>query len=368
MKLKKKISLVFLGLFLGLLLLELICRFLPVRDLLPTLPVDAENPVIRYQENMDVIWSRGSGFSIVTKKHVNNYGFLNDQNYHTEGNSPLMAIVGDSYVEAFQVENKHAMHGILSQETGDAGRIYSFGVSGSPLSNYLAYAKYAVSEFNANALVFMVVGNDFDESCQKYKNSPGMHYFSNLSGRMELVRIDYQPTIKNRLSRKALSASSLLRYLVLNAQLSHRSITRIFNTSGDDEDEFVGNTLSGYNRERITDSQVAVDRFFEELPLLTELKSNEILFVVDGMRPHLYDAQTLSKAKGSYFDLMRKYFIGQAMEKGYEVIDMQPVFLEKHQLSGTRFEFPTDGHWNESGHELVAEKIKASAVYSRLFK
>jgi len=66
-------------------------------------------------------------FSIVTKKHVNNYGFMNDHNYSTEDKSPLLAIIGDSYVEAAQVENKNAMHGILSQETIGKGRIYSFG-------------------------------------------------------------------------------------------------------------------------------------------------------------------------------------------------------------------------------------------------
>jgi hypothetical protein len=46
---------------------------------------------------------------------------------------------------------------------------------------------------------------------------------------------------------------------------------------------------------------------------------------------------------------------------------MQPAFIRKHKSEGIRFEFPSDGHWNEAGHILVAEKIKASVVYRALF-
>lgn len=172
MKLKKilfPLISILLGIFLSIILLEVILRMLPVRDSLMTLPVNSTNPIIRFKEDRDVIFSHGANFSIVTKKHVNNYGFLNDQNYSPEDKSPLLAIIGDSYVEAVQVENKNSMHGILSQETIGKGRVYSFGSSGSPLSTYLAYANYATKGFNANALAFIIIGNDFDESLTKLK-------------------------------------------------------------------------------------------------------------------------------------------------------------------------------------------------------
>lgn len=335
---------------------------LPVADSLMTLPVNATNPVIRFKEDRDVIWSRGPNFSIVTKKHVNNYGFLNDQNYSPEEKSPLLAIIGDSYVEAFQVENENTMHGILSQETVGKGRVYSFGASGSPLSTYLAYANYATSKLNSNALVFIIVGNDFDESLTKYKNAPGFHYFSD---GLDLVRVDYQPTLIKRLSRQ----SALIRYLILNMQLNWQSMKNIFNNdTGNDEEQYVGNTPAVFDEGRISDSKRAVDRFYEELPLQTFLGREKILFVIDGMRPHLYNPMRLMNANGSYFDLMRKYFIEVAVAKGYEVIDMQTIFIKKHESEGIRFEFPSDAHWNKAGHNLVAMKIKASDVYNSLFK
>lgn len=353
------------GIFLAIVLLEVIFRGLPVQDSLMTLPVNAANPVIRFQENRDVTWSKGADFSIVTKKHINNYGFLNDQNYSPEEKTPLFAIIGDSFVEASQVANKDAMHGLLSQDTAGRGRVYSFGASGCPLSTYLAYADYAVKTFKADALVFIVVGNDFDESLIKYKNAPGFHYFSDVSDDSALIRKDFRPTFIKRLTRK----SALIRYLALNMQLDWQSIENLFaHDTGDAQEEFVGNTRADFSEERISDSKKVVDRFFEELPLITGLKNDKILFVIDGMRPHLYSPATLQKANGSYFDLMRKYFIKIAVGKRYEIIDMQPIFRKKYYSEGTRFEFPTDAHWNEAAHHLIAEKIAASAVYGRVYK
>lgn len=359
------ISILF-GLLLSIVILEIVFRVLPVRGNLMPLPVNSENPVIRFKENRDVIWSKGTNFSIITEKHTNNYGFLNDQDYARDAKSPLLAIIGDSYVEAAQLVNKNSMHGVLSEKTGGKGRIYSFGASGSPLSTYLAYGNYATKEFNANALVFIIVGNDFDESFTKYKSDPGFHYFSDASDRMDLIRKDYHPTWTKRFLRE----SALVRYLVLNMELNWRSIVNMFDSTTTEkfEAKYVGNTRADSSEIRIADSKRVVERFFEELPLQTGLGNDKILFVIDGMRPHLYNPTDLMKAKGSYFDLMREYFIKAAESKGYEIIDMQPAFIYRHKTAGIRFEFPTDGHWNEAGHNLVAEKIKHSIVYSSLFE
>ena len=352
------------GILLSVISLEAIFRFLPVSDSLMMLPVNSTNPYTRFRENRDVTLSRGYNFSIVTKKHVNNYGFLSDQDYTPEDDSPLSAVIGDSYVEAVQVENAASMHGILSEKAKAYGRVYSFGASGSPLSNYLAYAHYAISEFSANSLVFVIVGNDFDESLTKYKSSPGMHYFSDVSGRFELVRKDYHPTLMKRLLR----TSALARYVSLNLQLSWQSIENVFRRKGDEaEPKFVGNTQADFSAERISDSIGVVDSFLEKLPVQTGLVTDNILFVIDGIRPNLYAPAALKKAEGSYFDLMRKYFIAAARSQGYEVIDMQPIFIKEHESEWTRFEFPTDGHWNEIGHALVAREICESVVYRSLF-
>ncbi len=365
----KKITLLITSVVLGIILstafLEVIFRILPTSDSLMALPVNSKNPVLRFKQNRDIIVSRGYNFSTITNKHVNNDGFLNDQDYNQTDDSLLLAIIGDSYVEAVQVENRDAMHGILSKETAGKGRVYSFGASGAPLSTYLAYGKYATKKFRAQALAFIIIGNDFDESLMKYKKSPGNHYFSSATNQADLVRIDYKPSRLKRLSRQ----SALMRYVALNLKLNFQSLRKIFNSNASDSNKsFIGNTLADVDEERISESEALVNIFLKELPLRTDLENDKILFVIDGMRPHLYNTTTLIDAQGSYFDHMRNYFIKAARSKGYEVIDMQPIFIKDHESKGLRFEFPSDAHWNETGHFLAAKAIKASTVYRNLFE
>ena len=68
----------------------------------------------------------------------------------------------------------------------------------------------------------------------------------------------------------------------------------------------------------------------------------------------------------TFFGIMKNYFREHVLEKGYKVIDMEPVFLEHFKKFRTKFEFPTDGHWNEIAHKLVAEEIISSGFVDNL--
>jgi hypothetical protein len=60
---------------------------------------------------------------------------------------------------------------------------------------------------------------------------------------------------------------------------------------------------------------------------------------------------------------MRRYFIEQAREKGFEVIDLQSRFVDHFAEHHHKFEFPTDNHWNALGHEVAGDAISHSALY-----
>lgn len=108
-----------------------------------------------------------------------------------------------------------------------------------------------------------------------------------------------------------------------------------------------------------------IPRFEENRDFI--LNTENILFIVDAMRPEIYSDIELKAAQGSYSDIMRRYFIEAAMENGYEVIYMEPIFINRNHKDGSRFDFETDGHWNALGHKLVAEAIQSSDVYARTF-
>ena len=354
-----------LGIMLIFIVLEIIFRILPVNEGPHLLPVNEVNPMTRYEENRTFTWSNTWKFSIVTKKHSNNYGFLCDHNYHrrTEKSPPIMAIIGDSYVAALQVENSKTMHGLLSKKVGTSGKIYSFGSTGAPLSTYLAYAEYVHNEFHPNSMVFIIIGNDFDESLLRYKQVPGFHYFQmSRDGKLFLKRIDYSPGIIKKIARQ----SALIRYIFLNLRINWISISRFFKNT-EISPSYTGNTFVKADQERLSDSKKVVNEFLNQLPSLSGLEPVNILFLVDGIRYNLHSEVELRNIKESYFEIMRDYFIDLAERNGYVVIDMQSIFINNHKIYGKRFEFKTDGHWNALGHKLVAEQIESSSVFLRTF-
>ena len=92
--------------------------------------------------------------------------------------------------------------GRLARAAAPAERVYSFGTSSSALSSYLAYAGYVSKIFHPDAMAFIIIGNDFDESLLKYKNEPGHQYFvEDARGNLELKRIDYHPSLWRTIAR-----------------------------------------------------------------------------------------------------------------------------------------------------------------------
>jgi hypothetical protein len=343
--------------------LEVALRALPVAE--PTLGLDVNdrNPVARLAPHREFVFSKGWNFAIVARKRTNNYGFLSDEDYARDGPRPLIAAIGDSYVEAMQVANAEAFPALLARRLEGRGRVYPLALSGTALPSYLAYASYAADELAPDALIFSIVGNDFDESLLDYAQQPRNHYFvEGPDGKPALLRLDYSPSRLKRIARH----SALVRYLLLNCQLTPQRIReRIDSLMG--RGAYVANTSAIPDPGRLADSRRAVDAFFGLLPEAARLPQDRILFVVDGIRPELYDAAALERVQGSYVALMRGYFIERARAMGYEALDLQEVFRANHTRDGSRFEFATDYHWNSTGHRVVAETICGSAVFSRLF-
>lgn len=346
-----------LGLVLSLGVLEAVLRQLPVATGTFAEPVNAQAPVFRFVPNRDFTWSNNWNFSIVNRGHVNNAGFVNDQDYAPEGPRPLIAVVGDSYVEAFQVPYPQTFHGRLAARLFERARVFSFAASGAPLSQYLVWMRHARQTYDANALVVVVIGNDFDESLAQYKVGPGLHHYVEESGGLVLHRFDYAPG----LIRPLVETSALARYLLLNLH-ADETLTRalrggpIASADAAEPPAFIGNVPAQVDEQRLRQSQRAVQAFFRDLPEYAALPAERILFVLDGLR---YPAN--AAAAGSYFGQMRRYFTVEARQRGYPVIDADDSFIpEARSDPAARFEWPSDGHWNVLAHRLIAEAVLAS--------
>ena len=348
---------------LPLVLIELIFRILPVSYPPYILPVSSEDPIARYQSNLEYTYSKDWNFSITASKYSNNYGFINQNDYEANANSPLLVVIGDSFVEAHQVDSGKSAAELLHSGLEPEGRVYSIGLSGSPLSQYLKYAEYSTDSFQPDAMAFVIIANDFDESLKKYNPASRFHLFVEEGDDLVLDRVDYSLSAVKKILRQ----SAFVRYIMLNLEAS-ASLTRLLDSWEGAEAEFVGNVPASVEEEKMQDSFRVIDEFFAQLPIRTGLEANKILFIIDGSRPALYTQEGLDNESKSYFGEMKRYFSSKADLLGYEVIDMQPVFVEKHRAENTRFEFETDGHWNEAGHSLVAEAVQQSEVFMSIFR
>src|SRR5947207_7889538 len=144
----------------ALAMLEIVLRLLPVASAPPVQPPTADNPIQRYAPNQPATWSLGWNFVNVVRGHSNAQGFLADYDYDPTASTPLVAVAGDSFVEALRVAFAETLTGRLAAALGARGRAYVFAQSGSPLSQYVAYAAHACAVYRPERLVVVVVGND----------------------------------------------------------------------------------------------------------------------------------------------------------------------------------------------------------------
>src|SRR5262249_710427 len=110
---------------------------------------------------------------------------------------------------------------------------------------------------------------------------------------------------------------------------------------------------------RVVASKAAVDAFLRDLSQIG-LSPQCIAFTVDGFRyPDL-----VKRDVGTFFDIMRRYFIEQASPPGYDAADLHSLFLAQYQETGERFDFfPNDSsHFNANGHRVIADALRSSRL------
>ena len=356
---------VLFGLLLSLSILEVVFRVLPTSDTLIVQPVNSQQPIFRYLGDRTVYLSKGPLFSIRAEKRVNKHGFLSDTEYREDSTQPRIAVVGDSYVAATQVANSASIAGSLGRLLQGHLEVYAFGSSGSPLSQYLAYARYAQRQFSPSLFVFVIIANDFDESVLEYARSPGFHYFGLGERGCDLVRLDFSPSR----ARELLRQSAFLRYLYVNVGIEALTL-RSFLAKRDGGD-YISNVPTRVSQERLAKSKRAVICFLEALK--RDLGETPAVFVLDAPRPLIYstvkgDVETARHYDTTFPGQMYPFFAAHGRQLGFEIVDLTPVFTSHFRLHNKRFEFPNDNHWNELGHAVAAETLLRSDSIRRLVK
>lgn len=352
-------------------ILEFTFRFLPVSEppnrVLPT----RDDPIVRYYPNDEWLYSVAWNFVIVNQTRTNNKGWVSDIDYVKDAETPLLAFVGDSFVQAGQLPWRDSCHGRLSTKLDGQIRVYSFGHNAAPLSQYLGYAQYIRDTYSPVGLVIPIIENDFDQSFRHAIKQTRHHMFFAFeeapNGELVLV----PPAVKAykeptswfvALNRWVSQHSSLVRYRTNHVR------DRFFPVwdDGTQESQFSPTASATAHPDTVQWARRATDAFLRMLPEKSGLDPARIVFVVDGLRPLHYTEGWEDQLDGSFHGVLRRYFKDQARADGYEVIDMHPVFVDHYRSHKEPFNWTRDKHWNALGHGLCAEQVAQSHVMKQV--
>ena len=344
----KKISgvfsyLIFLGLAVAT-LLEVIFRVLPTSDSLMVKTVNPQNPILRFTENRDVTKQIGFNFQHVNVKHINNHGFASDKEFQNKElqTKPVIAVIGDSYVEALQVQNKDAFHAILDEDLENYD-VYPIGISGSPLSQYLAFSKYAAEQFNPELYVFLIISNDFTESFREIKRAQGFHYFNEHGG---LTLVNYSPSLLKRLARR----SAFIRYLHLDLKITAQ-LQKIFPRKIKTSD-----AQSNARSEFLRKGRVSIDRFLYEIKNLAD--TSRVIILLDGDRNSIYSGMIQRDINKPVNILFSELGTLSKDIPNVDVVDLHNFFQSDWESNNKKFNYDYDYHWNEHGHAVAAQALR----------
>jgi hypothetical protein len=334
--------LIFLFVTVGV-LLEVIFRILPTSDSLMQKPVTIADPILKFTENREVTKQIGFNFSHVNTKKINNYGYATDKFFQEKSinSKPVIAVIGDSYVEALQVKNSDAFHAILDDKFENYD-FYPIGISGSPLSQYLAFAKFASNYFRPEVYIFLIIDNDFDESFENVKKAPGFHYFDDITG---LKLVEYKPSKIKQLARK----SAFVRYLHLDLKILNQ-LRRIFSPTAVNREI---NTRHGEAFLNI--GRKANAKFVQGVK---ELSLNaQVIILLDGDREAIYSGLTDRDSNSNVNILVSE--LGEIAKNiaNVSVIDLHNNFKNDYLKYGRKFNYDYDYHWNELGHSIAAQAL-----------
>jgi len=129
---------------------------------------DPVTNILRYDEKRltEGVYTIGRYAQQRGKWRVNNYGWISAVDYQRKElrDKPLVAVIGDSYLEAFHVDVDKSVAALLRDSLHGEYDVYQFGISGASLATYLQITRWVDSEFEPDIIVYLVDDDDLEQS------------------------------------------------------------------------------------------------------------------------------------------------------------------------------------------------------------
>lgn len=283
---------------------------------------------------------------------INRDGWNSPIEYEKEkSNKTRVAVIGDSYIEALQVDNDQTLQYLLQEKSNQKIESFGFGISGAPLSQYLNVARYVESEFNPDIFVFMLIHNDFDESIiHLHPNKRKFLTFENKNNSWEELQAYKSPnSFKAKLYRKVLMKSALFRYLWINLKVS--AVREKFKKT-DNQQTFAANVEIN----SIEDNFVQIEEVTRIIlaKIHKELQHKRVILLMDAPRKSIYNGLNLENDPAFKLNTLVQKITDELQ---MEFIDLSQKFEFDYKINQKKFEFSNDFHWSQYGHKVVSDTL-----------
>jgi hypothetical protein len=330
-------------------LLEIVSRiFFPGQEE-PKSIYDEKTRLVKFNRDNGTrgLWTNGNFAQQRGRWRINNDGWNSPIDYFAEKKPGVkrIAVIGDSYIEAWQVDAEKSYPSLVADSLGPNYEVYSFGISGSPLSQYLHMSRYVDSLYSPDIYVFNLIHNDFHESINGLSYNP---MFLTIKINKDSSFTEVQPVKPERTYNKIpggslLRKSSFFRYVYYNLHLMEKFKSRKVAAKSVEMNVNLNDILDRQ------DSLRAVTGYLLK-KIKSELGNKEVIFVMDGPRSSIYKGEV----EKAHVARLNNMVAEQCKALNFPFIDLTPFMVKDFQKNGKRFESKYDNHWDYYGHQFVA--------------
>jgi hypothetical protein len=275
---------------------------------------------------------------------INNRGWnsLKDYLERKEEGVGRVAIVGDSYVEALQVDVGEAFGEVLERllrQEGKPVEVYRYGISGASTAYAHDLLPLEVLRDRPDCVIYLFIDNDLQDSVPFLGSRQrwGPRYDLDPGGALRRLPLStYEP----RLFSRTLSHLALFRYFWIN-----RGLGTFAQTGGAAVD-------SPASPEWKRGWQVIGD-LVGEMAAASRAAGADFLVV---NRPD--SANFYPTGFPGQLNLSEKQLAELAAAHDFSFVDLRPWFSRDWEAKHEPFEFADDKHWNRHGHEVAARALK----------
>jgi lysophospholipase L1-like esterase len=343
----------------SLLAFFLVCELVVFRFILPAtdMPENAfTDGVIRHAPDQTGVYRLRD--EIEAPYRINDDGWNSGIADYREKRTPgigRIAVIGDSFVEAFEVPFDSSFAELTQKGLTGRGcpvEVYRFGISGAPLSQYLHVLEREALDYRPDWVVVSLIHNDFTESFE-FKEGRYTSSFLKLGINGDRVTREIPPHPYAPSSLDWLRFTATFRYIYYTQQV-HLGLVRDL-VLGKPPRNYQANIDVDATMRRMHKVRVATDYLIGRIATVAKAHGIKLLFIMDGDRRAIYDGV---KDEGQARPLALNRLVGELTARhGVPFIDLHPRFARDWQQRRVRFEHESDAHWNEAGHRLVADAL-----------